>query len=251
MFDVLNFGEPSLYPILGDTIVKKVLPIAFSLVCVLSVVSSTSFAQNKKAAESKTAESKMAASTPLLQTMQTMETLSFHPNDVEYPKNLSSTGVQGRVLVSAIMQADGSLKNPMILDSSRSLALDLAAINVVKNVQYQLAKPLQSKDGIAVQVPLEFLKDTYATINQKSCAEFSQDFAYLKQTFADQKMDELEVFKIPLGSIFLFLNETQKAKYPKKSALIRETTMLECAKNPAQKLMPLMKEITQRALNAA
>ena len=118
-------------------------------------------------------------------------------------------------------------------------------------MQYQLAQPLQTKDGIAVQVPVEFKKDTYANINQKSCAEFNQDFAYLKQTFSDQKMDELEVFKIPLGSIVLFLNETQKAKYPKKSAFIRETTVSECAKNPAQKLMPLMKEITQRALNAA
>lgn len=248
---MLNLLELSLYPILGDTIVKKVLPLAISLVCALSVVSASSFAQNKKAAESKTADSKIAASAPVMLSIQTMETLSFTPVDAEYPKSLSSTGVQGRVLVSATMQADGSLKNPMILDSSRSLPLDLAAINVVKNVQYQLAQPLQTKDGIAVQVPVEFKKDTYANINQKSCAEFNQDFAYLKQTFSDQKMDELEVFKIPLGSIVLFLSETQKAKYPKKSALIRETTVSECAKNPAQKLMPLMKEITQRALNAA
>lgn len=230
---------------------NKVLSVAFSLVCALSVLSPSSFAQTKKASESKTAESKIAASVPVMLNIQTMETLSFTPVDAEYPKNLSNMGVQGRVLVSATMQADGSLKNPMILDSSRSLVLDLAAINVVKNVQYQLAQPLQTKEGIAVQIPIEFKKDTYANINQKSCAEFNQDFAYLKQTFSEQKLDELDVFKIPLGSIVLFLNETQKAKYPKKSALIRETTVVECAKNPAQSLMPLMKQITQRALSAS
>ena len=224
------------------------ISIALSLLCYFSTFSSPSFAQSKSGIEQKNAEVKVA---PAKANLQTMETMSFYPNDVEYPKNLSSTGVQGRVIVSAMLQTDGSLKQAMILDSSRSLALDLAAINVIQSLQYQLAQPLQVKEGVAVQIPVEFKKDSYANIHQKSCAEFNQDFSYLRSTFSDQKIDELEVFKIPLGSIFLFLSDAQKAKFHKNASTIRAATVLSCNNNPSQNLMSVMKDIVKRSLSAS
>ncbi len=74
---------------------------------------------------------------------------------IQYPEEAQNRGIEGRVLVSFIIMADGTVKDIKILNSSGYTLLDKNAVDTVKNSAPFPKPPANAELRIPINYVLE------------------------------------------------------------------------------------------------
>nr|BCU00191.1 hypothetical protein [uncultured bacterium] len=124
--------------------------------------------------------------------------VSLRPTDPGYPPELANGGVQGTTELLIRINTEGVPTDVSVRASSRSQALDQAAIAVGKDLKFTVKDP--SKPPGDLIVPIEFMRDSVASLSRKSCAEFNVDVAYFKSTFPELDTRKMTVINMTVGA---------------------------------------------------
>ena len=174
------------------------------------------------------------------------EQLTLTPLNREYPPELIAAGVQGTTIVLATLKADGKLENATIKESSRSPQLDEIALSLLKKISYKIddkaANPVN-----AIIVPVVFRKDSIGNLTQKTCKDFNTDLAYFKATFPERKPEDLEIFNLVTGAIFLTMPRDKQMAFAKNVKGNIATSLTNCANQPERKFFEVFKQAADEA----
>jgi TonB family protein len=110
-----------------------------------------------------------------------------------YADSERAAGVQGDVTVRGMVQTDGAIAEVAIAETSRSPALDEAALAAVRQWTF-----LPVEIPVPYQVQFEFHKDDLNNLQNKTCSDLNVDVAYFRQTFP-----ELAVSDMPLKDLLV------------------------------------------------
>lgn len=126
--------------------------------------------------------------------------LSVIAGSKHYPLELANTGAQGTVQLLVKVDDQGRALEVTLHTGSRAPALDKIALEAVKNVRFSVQEMGAARQLL---VPVEFWRDSVATLPKKTCAEFNQDAAYFKTTFPELPAREMNVFTLMIGTMFI------------------------------------------------
>lgn len=126
--------------------------------------------------------------------------LSFVAGDSHYPLDLANTGAQGTAKLLVKVDDQGRALEVTLHTGSRAAALDKIALEAVKKVRFSVQEMGAARQLL---VPVEFWRDSVATLPKKTCAEFNQDAAYFKTTFPELPAREMNVFTLMIGAMFI------------------------------------------------
>lgn len=121
------------------------------------------------------------------------------PGSAYYGAELMKAGVQGTSVVSGMLQNDGSLQDLAIQASSRSAALDEAALVFVKTRHFKAKGGEADARPMPLLVPVEFMKDDLFTLDRKTCADLNVDVAYKDRTFPEDVAASPKVVEMAVG----------------------------------------------------
>jgi TonB family protein len=198
-----------------------------------------------------------AASAPAMQPLARTRTVSLRPADPSYPEALHSKGVQGLVEVRATLGADGKPTDLVVLNSSRSQALDDAGLALVKRLQFAIKAPAEGASSPAIPnatqvvVPVEFFRDSLGTLSKKTCAEFGVDVAYHRATFPEQQVGDMSVIKMTIGAMvlggFQRTGPSPLVALAKKSKSAARDIAEACATSPERLFLEQFKELMDKS----
>jgi TonB family protein len=165
----------------------------------LVALSSLALAQSEGAASAASAASP-AASSATASRITTVDVMSIAPGERGYTPELAAQGIQGKVVLHLKLKPDGMVETATVQTSSRAEALDQLALTLVQRLRYKtsLTTPLTE-----VLAPIEYRRDSLATLGDKTCAEFLIDARYYAQTFPDQTPRSMPVINMTAGMLFL------------------------------------------------
>ncbi len=102
-----------------------------------------------------------------------------------YPAEARERGEHGEVVVRGVVQANGAMTGVSVEQSSRSEALDAAALAAFRSWTFEQAEP-DDKRPLSVTRRFSFQKDTtYEGVEHKSCREAATDMAWFDRTHPD------------------------------------------------------------------
>jgi len=160
--------------------------------------------------------------------------VSLRPTDEGYPPELAARGVQGTAELLLKLGLDGSAAEVVVQSSSRSKELDQAAIAVAKGLSFKPKDPTHPLQEVLV--PVEFLRDSLATLPNKTCAEFNVDLAYFQATFPDLEIRKMPVVNMTVGSYVSYgivgLSQDRTLAYVKRVETAAKGIVQACAKEP-------------------
>ncbi len=190
-----------------------------------------------------------ASSASSVQAPLKVRTISFRPSDSEYPAELSSKGVQGKAEVLVVVGEGGVPKEMTIATSSRSTELDAAAIQVVSELKFN------SKQGAdqplpSLLVPVEFLRDSIATLPKKTCAEFNIDVEYFKKTLPEVDPSKMSVIYATVGTLVLTASQQglgDIATASKRANAAAKQIAAACAASPDAMYLQLFHELARKS----
>ncbi|MGM9490666.1 energy transducer TonB [Ideonella sp. YS5] len=160
--------------------------------------------------------------------------VSLRPSDEGYPPELVAKGVQGTAELLLTLASDGSPKEIVVQSSSRSAALDQAAIAVAKGLTFKSKDPANPVRQVVV--PIEFVRDSLTTLPQKTCREFNVDLAYFKTTFPELETRQMPVVNMTIGSYVSYgivgLAQDKAVAYMKRVESAAKGLAEACAKEP-------------------
>lgn len=173
-----------------------------------------------------------------LKQLQKIDGASLRPSDKQYPAELAAAGVQGEVLVVVPLSDDGKSNGALLGATSRSASLDKIAVDLIKNTSFRLPDA-PAQGWKAVVVPVEFYKDSVASLETKTCADFNVDYDYQLATFPERKPQDLRVFEMLTGILYFKSGRSpaRALEVAKRSAAARQPTIEGCRKNPESLLM--------------
>ena len=141
-------------------------------------------------------ETAPSASKPIV-----INTQSLRPGDGGYTQEIAAQGLQGTAEISAKLAPDGTLSAIAIKSTSRSEALDEIALELVRKLKFKAKE--DRKPDMEIIVPVEFLRDSFVTLNNKTCAEFNVDAGYFKKTFPEKSIRDMSVINMSVGAMLL------------------------------------------------
>jgi TonB family protein len=150
-----------------------------------------------------------------------LKEMSLRPGDGGYTQEVAAMGLQGIAEISGKLAQDGTLSALTINASSRSPKLDEIALELVKKTKFK-ANPQRAPE-VEVIAPVEFLRDSLATISNKTCAEFNADAAYFKTTFPEKGVRDMSVVNMFVGAFYVMLPSDMSTD--KKLKLLRATNV--------------------------
>jgi TonB family protein len=160
--------------------------------------------------------------------------VSLRPSDEGYPPELAAKGVQGTAELLLKLAPDGSPSDIVVQSTSRSPALDQAAIAVAKGLTFKTRDP--ANPVMQVVVPIEFLRDSLTTLPSKTCAEFNVDLGYFKATFPELQTRKMPVVNMTVGSYVSYgivgLSQDKALAYMKRVEVAAKGIVEACAKDP-------------------
>ncbi|RKX70405.1 hypothetical protein DRP53_05055 [candidate division WOR-3 bacterium] len=74
----------------------------------------------------------------------------------KYPESARELGITGTTVIQAVVDVDGSVINPVIIKSSGSDILDMAALNAVKKYKFTPGRQRDKYVRVRVQIPIVF-----------------------------------------------------------------------------------------------
>ena len=185
------------------------------------------------------------ASAPSTGTLVKVRAISLRPSDANYyPAALSVRGVQGTTLVQAELSETGAPTAVAVFQSSRSAELDAAALAVVRAVTYKAKEPAAQPSQVLV--PVEFLRDSVATLGQKTCSEFTIDAQYFKTAFPEVDMKEMMVVSMAIGVLFMGRGAaTDAVTYAKSLSSALPRVVEACASQREARFLEAFKRVAQ------
>jgi TonB family protein len=180
--------------------------------------------------------------------------LSLRPISPAYPPELVKAGVQGTATVLATLGSDGFPERVTIQASSRSSDLDAAAITLVKNLNFKVSSAASEPTLAAVLVPVEFLKDSVATLPQKTCEDFNLDLKYFKSAFPEKRPEELDVVRMAVGTLAVSMaasmpREKQLAFFKSIHPAVASTFAI-CGANPDKTMFEVLRQAVRESMAA-
>lgn len=125
-------------------------------------------------------------------------------------------------------------------ESSRSRALDQAAVALVRTYRHAPARP--GMGPAEVLVPIRFRKDTVQNLRTKSCADLNVDKAWFTATFPEKKVFELDAVSMAMDTLVFTLPGPQQAVYTRNSQAVAADAIAACATRPADKFFTVMQQ---------
>ena len=160
--------------------------------------------------------------------------VSLRPADEGYPPELAAKGAQGTTVLLLTLGGDGSPEQVTVQSSSRSPELDQAAIAVAKGLSFKAKDP--AHPVARVLVPIEFMRDSLATLPNKTCREFNVDLAWFKATFPELDSRKMPVVNMTVGSYVSYgivgLPQDKALAYMKRVETAAQGLAEACAKEP-------------------
>lgn len=160
--------------------------------------------------------------------------VSLRPADEGYPPELAAKGAQGTTVLLLTLRGDGSPEQVTVQSSSRSPELDQAAIAVAKGLSFKAKDP--AHPVARVLVPIEFMRDSLATLPNKTCREFNVDLAWFKATFPELDSRKMPVVNMTVGSYVSYgivgLPQDKALAYMKRVETAAQGLAEACAKEP-------------------
>lgn len=169
-----------------------------------------------------------------------------------YPPAARAAGHQGTVVIGVLVSERGELLQARVQRSSRSPALDQAALDAVRRWRFAPATdPLGRPIEAAASVPFTFRKDSAASLQRKTCAELNRDLAHWRTLEPDAPLQQAHVY--PLAQQ-LALDGLQTASALQQAIQhfpqAFEQAVQRCAQQPQARLMEQVRT-RLRALIAA
>jgi TonB family protein len=153
-----------------------------------------------------------------------------------YPEGAAARGVQGTVIIRAELSAAGAFLNPIIQESSRSEALDAAALEVVPRLKYTLTAE-GSDAPSALLVPIDFRKDSATSLMTKTCTDFNVDATYFKETFPELPLADMPVFDLITGILALSIDADRRFTLAPNLQQIKDQIAATCNEAPSSRFM--------------
>jgi TonB family protein len=186
------------------------------------------------AAEEPAASAPVPASAPAASKPVKIRAVSLRPADPGYPAELAGNGVQGTTDVLINVSADGTPTDVSVQSTSRSAELDRAAVVVAKGLKFTVKDP--AKPIGELLVPIEFMRDSVATLSKKTCSEFNVDVAYFKTTFPELETRKMTVINMTVGSLVTLgasgLSQDKLLLHIKKLEAAAKAIVEACAQHP-------------------
>jgi protein TonB len=195
------------------------------------------------------------ASAPAPQAPAVARKIILNAGHPAYPAELAASGVQGSAEVLVELGPEGKPAQASIRASSRSQPLDDAALAFARTLSFKAAEGSARGPFSAVVVPVEFAKDSAATLGQKSCGDLNVDLKYFTATFPDKKPDELKTLILATGLLVVSAMAGSSSK-EKQMAFFRSlkpaiaATLDTCARQPDLKFLDVMKQSLSDAMAA-
>jgi len=167
-------------------------------------------------------------------------------SDKFYPREIADKGIQGDVLVHALLGADGKATELTVKRSSRAKELDDLAVNYVRELTF---KTKENAALPAVLVPIEFARDTTESLLQKPCGEFNVDYAYFRSAFPEKESADMRIIQLSSGIVYVTLSTNQVVKIAKARKEVNQATIAKCAENPSIKYFDTYLEEVKRYAN--
>lgn len=156
-----------------------------------------------------------------------------------YPPAARAAGHQGTVVIGVLVSERGELLQAKVQRSSRSPALDQAALDAVHRWRF---KPATDPSGqpieAAANVPFTFRKDSVASLPRKTCAELNLDMRHWRALEPESPLQQAPVYALAQQ---LALDGLQTAS-ALQQALAHfpqafEQAVQRCAERPAARVM--------------
>jgi TonB family protein len=109
-----------------------------------------------------------------------------------------AAGIQGDVAVRGMVQPDGTIADVTVAESSRSAALDEAAVAAVRQWTFN---PVEV--AVPYQVQIEFRKDDLNTLATKTCSDLNVDVAYFRQAYPDAPVSDMPLKDVLVGMMMV------------------------------------------------
>lgn len=144
---------------------------------------------------------------------------------------------------------DGKSDGAVLRTTSRLERLDKIAVDLVQAASFQV-KEAPTKGWKAIVVSVGFLKDSVTTLKSKTCADFNADYAYQLATFPELKPDDMRVFNMLTGLLYLEGGgkPEQAASMAKRTAAARQPTIDGCKARPDVPFLQTWRTAVQASL---
>jgi protein TonB len=181
--------------------------------------------------------------------------LSLRPGDEAYPATLHAKGVQGVVEVLALIGADGSPVEVSVASTSRSQDLDEAGLALVRTLKFGVApagnaaSAASATPGLKVLVPVEFQRDSVATLGKKTCREFSVDAAYFRATFPEKSVSDMPALRMTTGVLVMAAPQRAAADViamSKKTASANAAIVEACTAAPDSAFLSVYRDLVAK-----
>lgn len=157
--------------------------------------------------------------------------------DYTRPEAARLAGEFGEVILSGIIGADGKFSEPVIAVSSRSDAIDAAALASVPTMLFEPARDAEGKPlAIPAKLPLEYANVNFHGANGLAgyrCEQFVRDYDWWYRTWPADKQDR--VFKTLRG--FVVLADMKSGKQSQATFETEWKTAIESCRQSPDKLM--------------
>lgn len=166
---------------------------------------------------------------------QNVRLLSQPPDS--YPEAAKAEGHQGKVKLRLSINAEGSVQDVEVIESSKSAILDAAAVARVK--AWELSPAIDSDNNpVAVKVvaPIEYVKDSIVDLVDKTCSDLSVDVTWFRSVYPDKPISDMRIYNLSLGLLAMSAGSTSKIlETSKKFSKAFEKTVERCADKPNEK----------------
>jgi TonB family protein len=126
-------------------------------------------------------------------------TIRITPVMPSYPKDLAIAGIQGQVVLHVALTPAGEIAEVRVYSNqSRAKALADAAIAHVRSMSFRPFAKLDQMPTILV-VALSFDKDTEATLQTKTCADFNVDLTAWRSAQPQASVRAMRIFSFSSG----------------------------------------------------
>lgn len=163
--------------------------------------------------------------------------LAGSPN---YPPGAAEQGVQGTTLLQATLAPDGRFSAPRVHQSSGSARLDETALALLPRLRSTAGAGEAGAAAATVLVPIAFRKDTLASLQTKSCADFNLDAAYFARTFPRRAVRDMPVFDLATAALAAAVPAARQVALARELPGIQQAVVSGCAADPEARFLELL-----------
>lgn len=157
-----------------------------------------------------------------------------------YPSGAAERGVQGTTVLEAELTDGGSFTAPRVRESSGSPVLDEAASALLLRLRIAPGTALPVPQPGTVLVPVAFRKDTLASLQSKSCADFNRDAAYFTTAFPQRSLRDMPVFDVATAALVAAVPVARQVTLARELTDIQRGVIADCADKPQARFLELL-----------